>query len=89
MRAIVVKDKLNNKIISIQKLSETDNIRYEIVDDIPEIEAKDGYVGEYILNQDGSIGVVYKEAPKTALEKVQEENDENMIDMIQVIASLK
>ena len=73
MKLLICKDILNNNLISTQILNETDNIKYEIIEDIPEIEEKDGYIGIYKLNDDGNIIIDYIKKQKSEIELLREE----------------
>lgn len=70
MRYLVSIDSAQNKIVSYEQLQETDNIKYSI-EDLPKIENKDGYIGQYALNSDGEIVVEYIELEPTENEKLQ------------------
>ena len=76
MRGLICKDKVNGTLISAQQLSETDNIKYEIIDGFPEMVQKEGYYGVYVLNSDGGIDIEYREKPKTDLDKLKQENED-------------
>ena len=49
-----------SQLISTQHLMETENIVYEIIDNPPVIEARDGYTGKYIWdNTTNQLDVEY------------------------------
>ena len=73
MKLLICRDKLTNHLISTQILSETDNIKYEIIENAPEIELKEGYIGVYKLDDKGNIIVEYIEKQKTEIELLREE----------------
>ena len=84
MRGLICKDKLNNVLISARILDETDNIKYEIVDDMPEIENKEGHTGKYALNSDGTIKVEYTENPLTETQLLEQRLDQIQEQMAQI-----
>ena len=91
MKVLICKDNLTNTLISTQLLPETDNIKYIIVDNAPIIEAKEGYIGKYVLDTDGNITVEYTEIPKSEVELLKEENEqlqERMATAQEMISSL-
>ena len=72
-------------------LNETDNIKYEIINEIPTIEEKQGYKGKYVLDTNGNITVEYTEIPKSEVDILKEENEqlqERMATAQEMIASL-
>lgn len=73
MRALICKDVLNNKLLETRLLSESDNVKYEIIEDCPIIEERENEVGHYELNEQGEISVVYEEKPKSQLDLIQEQ----------------
>lgn len=73
MKLLICKDTLNNNLISTQILDETDNIKYKIIENAPEIELKEGYIGVYKLDDKGNIIVEYIEKQKTEIELLREE----------------
>ena len=59
------------QIVSIQHLNETENIVYEIIDNPPVIEVRDGYVGKYIWNNTtNQLDVEYTKNPITTEERI-------------------
>ena len=61
----------NVQIISTQGLNETENITYEIIDTPPEIEAREGYTGRYIWNNEtNTVDVEYTKNPITTEERI-------------------
>ena len=59
------------QIVSIQHLNETENIVYEIIDNPPVIEIRDGYTGKYIWdNTTNQLDVEYTKNPITTEERI-------------------
>ena len=73
-RLLICKDSEQNVIIVQQRLNETDNITYSIIDNPPAIEEVEGKIGKYSLDENGNIVVVYEDVPKTDIELLREEN---------------
>ena len=58
-------------LISTQHLMETENIVYEIIDNPPVIEIRDGYTGKYIWNNTtNQLDVEYTKNPITTEERI-------------------
>ena len=74
-RLLVCKDAEQNTILIQQILNETDNITYSIVDNPPLIEHVEGKIGEYALDANGNVIVVYKDIQKTEVELLKEDNE--------------
>lgn len=73
MRVLICKDTLNNNILESRVLYETDNFKYEVVENAPTIEERENEVGHYELGEDGQLTVVYEEKPKSQLDLIQEQ----------------
>lgn len=83
MRAIICKDSLQNVLLRCTPISETENIKYSI-EEVPNIEERDGFTGDYVLNEQGVVEVVYTPIPQTKLEVMQAKLE----DQEQLIAEL-
>lgn len=86
--AIICRDILNKKLINVNILDETENIKYSL-EEVPEIEDKAGEIGQYVLLEDGSVGVEYTPIPPSEMELMQkklEEQDELIADLMLLIA---
>ena len=60
-----------SQLISTQHLMETENIVYEIIDNPPVIEIRDGYTGKYIWNNTtNQLDVEYTKNPITTEERI-------------------
>ena len=60
-----------SQLISTQHLNETENIVYEIIDNPPVIEIRDGYTGKYIWdNTTNQLDVEYVKNPITTEERI-------------------
>ena len=76
MRILINKqtDPLTNEsqLISTQHLMETENIVYEIIDNPPVIEIRDGYTGKYIWNNTtNQLNVEYIKNPTSTEERIE------------------
>ena len=58
-------------ILSSQVLSESDNIKYEIVENPPVINNKPGYIGLYCWNNEtNSLDVTYEKLPVSVEDRI-------------------
>ena len=76
MKLLICKDNKNNKLISSSTLPETDNIKYSIIEDAPEIEQREGFIGQYTLDEEGNIVVEYTEQPLSETEQLEQRMSE-------------
>ena len=83
-RLLICKDAEQNTLLETRTLKETDNIRYSIIENPPEIEEKDGYKGFYVL-VNGEVQIVYEEIQKV---KTNEELEEEIKVLNQAITEL-
>lgn len=72
MKILICKDTLNNSILESRVLSETDNIKYEIIEDAPVIENRENEIGHYELGEEGQLIVVYEEKTKSETDILKE-----------------
>ena len=72
-RLLICRDFEQKTVLSYDVLNETDNIRYEIVEDAPVIEERENEIGKYVLDENGDLQVVYEEKPKSQLDLIQEQ----------------
>ena len=73
MRILILKDSEQNTLLETRLLKETDNIKYTILENPPEIEQREGYTGRYDFDTEGNLIVVYEKIPKTEIELIKEE----------------
>lgn len=73
MRILICRDNIARKILESRVLSETDNIKYEIIEDAPVIENRENEIGHYELDESDQLIVVYEERPKSQLDLIQEQ----------------
>ena len=85
-RLLICKDSEQNTLLETRLLNETDNIKYYIIEDAPTIEEREGYIGEYALNEDGEVYVKYTEIPPTKEEELQEQIND-LQDMVMTLAN--
>ena len=84
MKLLICKDNINNKLIETRILYETDNIKYSIIEDAPEIEQREGYIGKYTLDEEGNIAIEYTEQPLSETEQLEQ----RMSEMQELISEL-
>lgn len=73
MKILICKDTLINKLLETRALNESDNIKYEIIDNAPVIEEREHEMGHYELDEKGELIVVYEAIPPTIEEKMAEQ----------------
>lgn len=83
-KLLVRKNKTTGKAISQQLLFDDDTTEHIIISGLPNIEERQGYIGEYVVKEDGTVEVVYTEKPKTEVELLQEKQ----LQQEQLIADL-
>lgn len=67
-RLLICKDAEQNTLLETRLLQETNNIKYNIIESPPIIEEREGYIGEYALDDSGDLVVIYEEIPKSETE---------------------
>lgn len=61
----------NIVLMSTEYLNETENITYDVIPDPPVIEAREGYTGRYIWNNEtNAVDVEYTKNPITTEERI-------------------
>ena len=73
MRLLICKNLEENILLEARTLQETDNSKYYIIDNVPEMEYREGYYGEYALNENGEVYVEYIEIPPSKDKELQEQ----------------
>lgn len=86
MRLLICKDSEQNTLLEARPLQETDNSKYYIIDNVPEMEYREGYYGKYALNENGEVYVEYIEIPPSKDEELQEQINE-LQDVVMTLAS--
>lgn len=71
MRVLILKDAEQNTLLEARPLQETENIRYEIIEEMLEIEDREGYIGNYALDDDGNLIIEYTEIEPTETEQLE------------------
>lgn len=84
MKLLICKDNKNNNLLESRILQETDNIKYEIVENAPEIEKREGFSGHYVLNKNGEIEIEYIEVQPTK----QELLEKRLSEMQEIISGI-
>lgn len=87
-KLLIYKDGLQNKLIEVRILDETENITYSIVEDAPIIEERETEIGHYELNEEGQVVVVYEPKPKTVEDKIAEQ-EKLIADLMLEIAMMQ
>ena len=85
-RLLICKDAEQNTLLETRLLNETDNIKYYIIEDAPEMEYREGYYAKYALNENGEVYVEYVEIPPTKEEELQEQINE-LQDVVMTLAN--
>lgn len=67
-RLLICKDAEQGTLLESRLLQETNNIKYNIIESPPIIKEREGYIGEYALDDSGEVVVVYEEIPKSETE---------------------
>ena len=86
MRMLICKDLEENILLEARQLEETENRKYYIIDNAPEMEYREGYYAKYALNENGEVYVEYIEIPPTKDEELQEQINE-LQDVVMTLAS--
>ena len=86
---LVRREKETGKVISQELLFDSENTEHIFIDELPEIEERDGYIGRYVVSDEGIVSVIYEEIPKTEIELLREqllEQEELLADlMLQIV----
>ena len=67
-RLLICKDAEQGTLLESRLLQETNNIKYNIIESPPIIEEREGYIGEYALDDSGDLVVIYEKIPKSETE---------------------
>ena len=86
MRLLILKDSEQNTLLETMSLQETDNIKYYIIEDAPEMEYREGYYAKYALNENGEVYVEYIEIPPSEVEELQEQIND-LQDIVMTLAN--
>ena len=86
MRLLICKDSEQNTLLETRLLNETDNIKYYIIDNAPEMEYREGYYAKYALNENGEVYVEYTKIPPSTEEELQEQINE-LQDVVMTLAN--
>ena len=85
-RLLICKDSEQNTLLETRLLTETDNIRYYIIEDAPIIEERQGEIGKYALDENGEVYVEYTKIPPSKEEELQEQINE-LQDIVMTLAN--
>ena len=86
MRLLICKDSEQNTLLEARPLEENDNCEYCIIDNVPEMEHRDGYYGKYALNENGEVYVEYIEIAPSKEEELQEQIND-LQDIVMTLAN--
>lgn len=86
MRMLICKDLEENILLEARQLEETENRKYYIIDNAPEMEYREGYYGKYSLDENGEVYVEYIEIPPSKEEELQEQINE-LQDVVMTLAN--
>ena len=85
-RLLICKDSEQNTLLETRLLNETDNIKYYIIDNAPEMEYREGYYAKYALDENGEVYVKYTEIPPSKDEELQEQIND-LQDIVMTLAN--
>ena len=85
-RLLICKDSEQNTLLETRLLNETDNIKYYIIDNAPEMEYREGYYAKYALDENGEVYIEYIEIPPSKEEELQEQINE-LQDVVMTLAN--
>lgn len=89
MKVLICKS--GNQLISAQAYDETENIKYYLISNAPQIEVREGFIGRYELNDIGQLVVVYEPippSPKDEIEKKLSDLEKANADLMLIVAGL-
>ena len=85
-RLLICKDSEQNTLLETRLLNETDNIKYYIIDNAPEMEYREGYYAKYALDENGEVYIEYIEIAPSKEEELQEQINE-LQDVVMTLAN--
>ena len=86
MRLLICKDSEQNTLLEARPLEENDNRKYYIIDNVPEIEYREGYYSEYALDENGEVYIEYIEIAPSKNEELQTQINE-LQDVVMTLAN--
>ena len=86
MRMLICKDLEENILLEARQLEETENRKYYIIDNAPEMEYREGYYAKYALNENGEVYVEYVEIAPSEVEELQEQIND-LQDIVMTLAN--
>ena len=86
MRLLICKNLEENILLEARALQETDNSKYYIIENAPEMEYREGYYAKYALDENGEVYVEYIEIPPSKEEELQEQINE-LQDVVMTLAN--
>lgn len=72
-KILIRKEKATGKVLNQQLLFDDETTEHVIINELPVIEERPGFIGEYVVQEDGSVIVEYREIPKTEIELLKEQ----------------
>ena len=86
MRLLICKDSEQNTLLEARPLEENEKRKYYIIDNVPEMEYREGYYGKYSLDKNGEVYIEYVEIPPTKEEELQEQIND-LQDIVMTLAN--
>ena len=86
MKLLICKDLEQNILLEARPLEENDNCEYCIIDNVPEMEYREGYYAKYALDENGEVYVEYVEIAPTKEEELQEQIND-LQDVVMTLAN--
>ena len=88
-KLLVRRDKNTGVVITQQLLFDDVDTEHIIIDELPVVEHKPGFVHEYVVDAEGKVTVNYIEIPKTTDQLLMEANAKLMLEVAQIKAQLQ
>ena len=86
MRLLICKDLERNILAEARPLEENESRKYYIIDNVPEMEFREGYHSEYALDENGEVYVKYTEIAPSKDEELQEQIND-LQDIVMTLAN--
>lgn len=77
------------RLIESRLLVENAAVKWKVIDNPPAIEDRPGEVGKYDINEQGKVIVCYEQQEKTEVEKLKEEFQKEILDLMEALAEMK
>ena len=77
------------RLIESRLLVENAAVKWKVIDNPPAIEDRPGEVGKYDINEQGKVIVCYEQQEKIEVEKLKEEFQKEILDLMEALAEMK